>query len=130
MCDWEQWRGDVLMRRLLKNIADPNVRKELDDIWNRINYVETKTVEPTVTNTAPGEIVIYNGSMYVNDRNTIRTIVVMSDAGEIDGVDLAAHAAGDAMTQHAGGVGTHSHRSDGMQGGMQMLRYSFMLMGN
>lgn len=35
----------------------------------------------------------------------------------VDGVDVSAHAAGDAMAQHAAGVGTHSHESSGAQGG-------------
>jgi hypothetical protein len=102
------------MRRILKNINDPILRKELEAIWDRLNYVETKTVEPTTATLAPGEMAVYNGDIYVNDRQTIRQFNISGgdgnylkadgsvdltgnldvDAGiTIDGVDISAHAA-------------------------------------
>lgn len=101
------------MRRLIKNITDSNLRRELQLIWDRINFIETKTVEPSTSNLAPGEAAIYSGNLYVNDRNTIRQFDIEGgdsnylkadgsvdltgnmdvDSGvTIDGVDISSHA--------------------------------------
>lgn len=125
------------MRRILKNINDPILRKELEAIWDRLNYVETKTVEPTTATLAPGEMAVYDGNLYVNDRQTIRQFNIQGgdgdylkadgsvdltgnlgvDAGvKIDGVDISAHAA-DANAHHAavtpGGSDTQIQFNDG-----------------
>lgn len=42
--------------------------------------------------------------------------VLLKD-GLVDGVDVAAHAAGTAYSQHTAGVGTHTHQSSGAEGG-------------
>jgi len=102
------------MRRILKNVNDPILRKELEAIWDRLNYVETKTVEPTTATLAPGEVAIFEGDLYVNDRQTIRQFSISGGDGNylkadgsvdltgnlavdaavtIDGIDISAHAA-------------------------------------
>ncbi len=60
------------MRRVVKNINDSNIRAELQAIWDRINYIEAKDVEPTKSTLAPGEMVIYGGYLYINSRNQIK----------------------------------------------------------
>jgi len=78
------------MRRILKNVNDPILRKELEAIWDRLNYVETKTVEPTTATLAPGEMAVYNEELYVNDRNNIRRIGLtatgVQDHGDLTGL--------------------------------------------
>jgi hypothetical protein len=43
--------------------------------------------------------------------------IVMAGNETVDGVDVSAHAGGTAKAQHAGGLGTHTHQSDGVEGG-------------
>lgn len=109
------------MRRIIKNITDPILRRELEAIWERLNLVETKTVEPTVSNLAPGAMAVFDGVLYVNDRNTIRKVTAdVADAAYlkadgtvaltgnmsvdsgvmVDGVDIGGHAA-NASAHHA-----------------------------
>jgi|GEM_PF-3190050 len=43
--------------------------------------------------------------------------IVMAGTEKVDGVDVSAHAGGTAKDQHTGGLGNHSHQSDGAEGG-------------
>ena len=44
--------------------------------------------------------------------------VVMSGSETVDGVDVSAHKAGTAKSQHTAGVGDHTHQSAGAEGGV------------
>jgi len=100
------------MRRIIKNIADANIRRELEAIWERLNLIETKTVEPTTANLAPGAMAVYDGVLYVNDRQTIRKVtadtedaaylkadgsvaltgnMLVNSGVTVDGVDISGH---------------------------------------
>jgi len=125
------------MRRLIKNITDPILKKELEAIWEFLSRIETKTVAPTALTTTPGEIVMYNGKLYINDQNVIRNLTptgadgaylkadgsvtltgnMSVDTGKtIDGVDIGAHKAGTAKAQHSA-IGDHTHAAAGAEGG-------------
>jgi len=48
---------------------------------------------------------------------TISNDVIVAEGKKIDNVDISAHAEGTAKEQHAAGVGDHTHKSEGAEGG-------------
>ena len=55
-----------------------------------------------------------DGAVTIEDDLTVDNLIT---AGNVDGVDISAHKAGDAKTQHTAGAGTHTHQSAGAEGG-------------
>jgi hypothetical protein len=56
------------------------------------------------------------GKIMVLDELDMGTKAI-SNVGNVDGVDISAHAGGTAKSQHSGGLGDHTHQSSGAEGG-------------
>jgi len=56
------------------------------------------------------------GKVYIMDELDMN-LKQISNVGNVDGVDVSAHAAGTARSQHAAGMGDHTHESSGAEGG-------------
>ena len=65
----------------------------------------------TLSSTAHGT----KGKIMCQDELDLNTKAI-SNVGNVDGVDVSAHAGGDAKAQHTGGLGSHTHQSAGSEG--------------
>ena len=54
-----------------------------------------------------------DGGVTVEDALTVDSLIT---SGNVDGVDVSTHAAGDAYAQHGNNIGNHTHQSSGAQG--------------
>ncbi len=55
-----------------------------------------------------------DGAVEIEDDLTVPNLIT---AGNVDGVNVSAHASGTAMAGHAAGIGTHSHSASAADGG-------------
>ena len=114
-------------------------RMEVEHIWKigatdgehspgecKIVYVGTKSTFPTAKKNcmaiATDEsnrpyICLVDGTWTVFSLAYINANIEVADSVTIDGVDISAHAAGTAKSQHTAGMGDHTHESTGAEGG-------------
>ena len=114
-------------------------RMEVEHVWKigatdgehspgecKITYIGTKSTFPTakqgceaiaIDESNRPYVCLVDGTWTVRPVGYIGANIEVASGVTIDGIDISAHAVGDAATQHTGGVGDHTHLSSGAEGG-------------